>query len=328
MSFKNLVKSALKPLHKHQKEYADTYIITLGRTGSTLLAEILNTQKRLKIIGEPLSLNRHNKEILRRFFPESFLKERYIDLSEAEKQQMFAYFDSLAAGKTINSINWSDLGTGDHQLFTNRVVFKTHKITALLDEFLQKDSSTFIYLLRHPLSHSLSRMRNGWDTYISNFLQSPNIRSLLDPDQVQYLEKTDRSGERLQKFVASWCLENLVLFRKLQSDARDLSRLLLVTYEELIHQPEKLLPVLCQKLGLDYTERMLNKLHRPSKGIVHSQKQTAQEINSQNKAYLLSNWRKGISATQEEKAFDILERLNIDVYLLHEDLPNRKYCMV
>ena len=57
---KSAIKTALKLFHSHEKVYPDIFIFTLGRSGSTLLAEILNAQSSIKLCSEPFVLQQPN----------------------------------------------------------------------------------------------------------------------------------------------------------------------------------------------------------------------------------------------------------------------------
>ncbi|MFC2138063.1 sulfotransferase domain-containing protein [Bacteroidota bacterium] len=324
MTYKNLIKTFLRPLHRHTKEGKDIYIFTLPRSGSSLLAEIISINPKINFIGEPLLLNKNNKENLLKYFDKSFLKERYVELSDSEQEKMFAYFNDLSNGKTLNSINWSDFFSSKHNFNTNRTLFKTHKITSLFSEFNSKLELDIIYLLRHPISHSLSRMRNNWATYISYFLQYEKISNKLNNKQIELCKNIEAKGSALEKFCVSWCLENYELFELIKMNKIP-KNLHIISYEELLYKPDKSISKLCDFIKIPFHQKMLDKINRPSKGIVHSNKETEQKIKRGDRTYLIEKWKEKVNNDDEERIFEILNSLDINFYEINNPLPNKKY---
>ena len=326
MTIKSLTKTVLKYLHSHNKTQKDIILITLPRAGSTIVAEVLNMDPHSKVCSEPLAMNKHNRQVLHKYFETENIQERYTDISQNMFSSMKQFFIDLSEGKTWNSFYWSDFTSSHHSFKTNRTIFKTHKLTYLYEDLFADTDDYVICLLRHPISHSLSRMRNKWTTYYSEYSQSRKIKNQLNSLQVELLEQIDQNGSELEKFVLSWCLENYIFIKNIQQNKHK-DKFLLLTYEEFIANAEQLLPVLCEKIELDYQSGMLDILNKPSYGIVHSTKETKQQIMQGDRLKILSKWRKNISFEEEKAAFKILDAFDIDVYKVGEDLPDEKYCM-
>ena len=324
MSIKIVTKKAFKLLHKHIKNKNDIYIFTLPRTGSTLLLEILNTDKNCKAASEPQAMNKHNRTVLEKYFNENFIKERYTDCSSEEQEQLFRYFSDLSAGKTWNSFYWSDFPKKEHSFRTNRTLFKTQKITYLFDDFLNHFDDYGIYLLRHPISHSLSRIRNKWTTYNQQYLQAEKIRETISYKAKIKAEAIIKNGSQLEKFVLSWCLENYVFFY-LQKNNLLPEKLYPISFESIVNEPEKTMRTLCKKIELPFTQEMLKKIQIPSHGIVHSTNQTIQQIKNGENKQILSKWRNHISKTEEEKAYSILQEFDIHTYKYGNDLSEKMF---
>lgn len=304
----------------------DIYIFTIVRAGSTWLTEIINSQPGIKTVSEPLSTNNKDQiSVLTKYFGSMFLEERYISLTDREKELMVKYFSDLSLGKTLRSLYWRDLFSRSHSFFTNRTLFKTHKISSLLLFFDDKFDIDIIYLIRHPISNSISRIRKGWNHYIKHYLDDEYFRGLLDGNLINFIEKINMEGTILEKFVASWCLENWVFLRTLQKQEVFKNNITLVTYEELVLQPEKVIKKLYLNLNLTELHRMFKHVNIPSHGIIHSTKQTKENIIAGNRDYLLNRWKKDVSNNEEKKVFNILEKFNIDLYTFGNHFPNEIY---
>lgn len=319
---KSAIKTALKLFHSHEKVYPDIFIFTLGRSGSTLLAEILNTRRSIKLCSEPFVLQQPNLGVLNSYFPEDFLADRYLDVSNDEFEAILKYLQDLSLGKTWNGFYWSDFPGKDHSLKTNRTLFKLHKVTYLFDDIAKAIPSHGMYLLRHPLSHSLSRMRNGWDTYNELFLNSAKVQSKISSSAKQKAREVIEKGETLEKFVLSWCLENYVFLQQ-EKDGRLPENVSLVTYEKLIDDPENTIQAICKKTDIPFSGRMPEKVIEPSHGVVHSTEETKNQIRNKQGKQLLENWRKHITTAEEEKSFAILDAFGFDLYRKGENLPFR-----
>jgi len=314
MRIRSSIKSLCKHLHRHRKIQADIFIFTLPRAGSTLLAEILNTDPSTKTASEPLALNRDNLQVLRRYFSRDFPGERYVDISENDLLNMFSYFEDLSSGKTWNSYYWSDLSSGFHHFLSRRTLFKTHRLSYYFEEFMQHFKEDFgLYLLRHPVSHALSRMRKGWDPYSELYAESEKIRILLNEEAKLKTQDVIASGSQLEQFVLSWCLENYVFIHGLQNGSLP-GNMFPVFYEELVTSPEKTIRDICGKVNMEYNDRMLSRLQIPSSGIVHSTEEAEAQIKAGNADYLTQRWRQDINESDTEKVKDILRKLGITIY--------------
>jgi len=314
MRIKNTIKSILLLLHRHRKSHPDIYIFSLPRAGTTLLTEILNSDANSKTASESLALNRDNIRVLRKYFEEDFLAERYVDISMENLQKIFSYYGDLSEGKSWNSYYWSDFFTKNHSFSTSRTIFKTHKITyhfrEMMDHF-KKDIG--IYLLRHPVSHSLSRVRKGWTTYIDLYSEAEKIKELLPTAAKDMITLVSDSGSDLDKFIVSWCLENYLFIRSYQDKTLP-DNLYPVFYEDLVLNPESCIRDICNKAGLQYNSKMLSIVDVPSSGIVHSSDLTEEQIRAGNKNYLVNRWKDELGRDAEDQLKKILSAFNITIY--------------
>lgn len=319
---KSIIKTVLKQFHQHRAVLPDVYIFTLPRTGSTLLAEILNVNSSAKVCSEPFALNSENMNVLKQYFPADFPADRYTDFNKKQLLAVLVYLKELSLGNTWNSYYWSDFPGKDHSLNTEFTVFKLHKLTYLFDEVLEHLPGHGLYLIRHPLSHSLSRIRNGWDTYNKQYLASEKIKKELTEHAMQKAKQVMQSGSTLDKYVLSWCLENYVFLKKEKQHSLP-ENLHMISYEALVSNPEHSIREMCERLKIPFKQRMLEKVDLPSHGIVHSTDDTKAQIKQGENKQLLEKWRHKISIREEESAFSILDAFDIDLYRKGDNLPVR-----
>lgn len=315
MRYKNSIKTLLTNLHRHNKTEPDIYIFTLPRTGSTLLAEILNTNSHSKMASESFAMNKDNCQVLENYFDNGFLAERYIDISPNNLRQVFKYYEDLSKGKNWNSYYWSDFFTPQHNFKTTRTIFKTHKFTYHFDSLMSHFKEDFgLYLLRNPISHSLSRLNHKWSNYINLYAESKKIYETLPEKAKIKINQVNHKGSDLEKFVVSWCLENYVFIRSYQ-ESRLSSNVFPVFYEDLIIDSENTIKDICVKIKMEFNENMLTIMNIPSSGIVHSTNETKAQIISGNKNYLANRWKESINTNTIVQVKDILISFGITLYL-------------
>jgi len=320
MHIKNFLKNTLRLFHRHQSSFKDLYIISLGRAGSTLLAEMLNAQKGVRLVPEPLLNTSVNIKVLEDYFNDEFISDRYLDLDDRDFENLLHYFRDLSQMKTSNSIHWTDLRSRNHNFKTNRTVFKTHRLTYLFDDMLQALDAQGLYLIRHPISHSLSRMRLNWDTYIDEYMVGVKIKNHISEQALYKAQSIQATGSRLQKYVLNWCLENFVFLNGINSNTLK-KNLAVLSYEEIIAYPEKTVSSLISGFGFSSEEAMLTQIRIPSSGIVHSTQDTSNQIRKGKTNLLLNSWRSKISDDEEKSAFEILEIFGFNLYQAGNDLP-------
>ena len=118
----------------------------------------------------------------------------------------------------------------------------TYHFDDLMNEF-SRDKA--IYLIRHPLSNSLSRSRLGWSSYISEFSRSSKLKETLTKDALQLIERGKLRGDELDLMILSWCLENLMAIRAYQNKTLPVNTMLL-RYEDLLVNPIDNLKNICR----------------------------------------------------------------------------------
>ena len=131
-------------------------------------------------------------------------------------------------------------------------------------------------------------------------------------------------GNDFEKGIISWCLQNYPPL-----NYSDHSDWIIITYEELITNPEILINYLSKSLDLVDTDKMLKNIYRPSR-VIYKSDQTTKQFFKQNaihrdRAWLIEKWKDKITKEQEEIAFDILNVFKIDAYSYGRYLPTETY---
>ena len=318
---KVILKQLLKYAHIHKKTQPDIFIFTLPRTGSTLLAEILNTTKHSKSVLEPFNMNRQTRPIIAKYIDDKAISERYFQLSNHQLDCIKIYLEDLSAGKLFNAYSWSDINTAYHSFKTENSIFKIHKISYYFDDIMNHFTSDYgLYLLRHPISHSLSRIRNNWSHYIKEFSTSEKIINQLTLNQNKLITETHNSNDILSKFVLSWCLENFVFLNAQRNNTLN-NNVIPIYYERIIINTKKTINELYNFIQTKPNKAVFEIVNKPSKGVIHSSKETQKQILSKNKVYLIDRWQSQVSNTQLSNCQLILDAFNITIYNTKQSLP-------
>ena len=296
-----LVKSCTN-VHRHGTR-PDVFLFATPRSGSTWLMEIIASQPGFKYYDEPLNPRRENVRFSGRFPDFSALMP-----DAGQDERIIGFLKELQAGRH-GYMNPPPFRR-HHRFFTDRIVFKIHEIEHLMDRVAQACGGRLIYLLRHPIANSISRMVQP---RLEHFLRSSYHSALIgDASRVADIRRLAQSGSSLQRAVVSWCYENLETLRH-----PDASRLV-VTYEELVLNPMKACDLLLERLDLDDREAMLASFERPAINIRMSHAETLAAMESPDagdkRIRLVTKWRRRIEPRQVAETTTVLAAFGIDAY--------------
>ena len=299
--------------HHRNGKKNDILILASPRSGSTWLMEILYTQPGMKYINEPLVKSEldcfHLLPINTRW--------NYLSLEPYEQQILRNYFQEDKKIKRFGPINIFD---PNYNFFTNRRVFKVIRANSLIEWFSEELSLNIIYLVRHPISQSLSCMNRGHHCEIEEYLNDIQFsKKYLDKKLIDFIREVLQSGSTFEKFITEWCLDNIVPL-----NTKENYKFLTITYEEIVMNPEAIIELLYDNLDLNDKAAMLSKIQTPSMVTDSSTKETVDHIKKGDKVFLLDKWRKYISECEEKIAFEILDRFGIKIYQIGSSLPNKE----
>ena len=287
----------------------NVFVFTTPRSGSTWLMELIQSQPGFKCCSEPLDLRVEGVS-------ENLGLDSWEDLYQDESwPQVKAYFEGLCSGR-IKFLNQSPF-IPFYRPYTKRLVAKvSHGGEAQIERLSQSCGARVVFLLRHPIAVSLSRVETP---RLEAFLRS-DYRKNFSQEEQDFAWDIIRSGSDLQKGVLDWCLQNAVPLRNLEREW------IVISYEELVLAPEPILSRLTTGLDLESPSRLYNGLSRPSETVRKSDQLTADVLNApmeeSKKWWLVGKWREKVDEDSERKAMRILEYFKIDLYRFGDILPH------
>ena len=312
-SMKALVKG-LSNFHK-KGPLPDIFLFSTARGGSTLIAESLVTQGKIKLCDEPLNLR--NPIVRSKLGIENW--EGLLPCSEREFL-LRAYFDKIMNNK-LPMFNPRPFSR-NYVPFSNRFIFKIlHGGTDMVNWFRDELGGMILILFRHPIAVTLSRK-----VYpaLPFFLENEHYRKWFTKQQIKLAKAIINEGSHFEKGIVSWCLQNCPILKN--PDKRDWTML---TYEDFVLNPLESAFFLSEKLQLSNPERITQNVTRPSRVVYQSADDTKEffkkRADERNPWFLIEKWKKKISKDHEKRAFDILEVFEVDLYKRNEVLPNSKY---
>lgn len=292
--------------HRPNGEH-NVFLFSTPRSGSTWLMEMIGTQPGFKYCNEPLNLRvtavRNNLGL-----------ETWEDLYNLTAQpKVENYFNGFIRG-TLRFNNPNPLA-GNYRPLTHRIVFKM--LNAQEDQinwYRDTFNGRIVFLLRHPLAVSLSRK------------QFPRLTAFLNSDykrhfttaQLDIARQITATGTPLEKGILSWCFQNSVPLRMATADWAILS------YEQIVLEPETVIHYLCHKLDLPHPERMLQRISKPSLSTnlsdANTQQMLQQDASELKTQYLVEKWQKKLTIEEAQKAMHILTHFDLDLYQYDQPL--------
>lgn len=297
----------------HQGAKPNIFIFSTPRSGSTWLMELMLTQKGFKSCSEPFNLR----------FAEIATTLDIHDwdslYSDDALPKIESHINSFLKGEFKvafkNRYPWQRY----YRPFTDRMVFKIlHAGHEKIDWFIRTFNAQVVYLIRHPLPVALSRKELP---RLPTFVNS-GYSQFFTEEQITYAKRVVAEGSHVQKAVLDWCLHNATAIK------RHMDKVIFVTYEQLVLDPEPVVNALSRQLDLDDASRILDKISAPSGSVNQSTKETAAALASktgEEKAWLIEKWRANISAEEEHKLMDLLAVFDLDLYQVGKFVAADKY---
>jgi hypothetical protein len=310
------LKYALKAVSNVHRQGPDPniFLFATARGGSTWVMEILASQPGIKYYDEPFNIRRDNVQRTG-LFPtwETLMPDT------GDPERITGFLEALAAGRhpAMNPPPFRR----NHRWRTSRIVFKIHEAEHLMGTIAQRCNGTIVYLLRHPIPTTQSRRVFP---RLELFAASPFYERLFDdPARVREIRAVAAGGTHLQRGIVSWAYENLIPLTRPDFDG------LVVSYEELLLNPERSCDLLLQRLNLPDRAAMLNAFDMPAANITMSNADTLTLMNDEDhrrrRAQLVLKWKGRVSAADEAEVTRILDLFGLDVYDGTRALPSRRY---
>ena len=289
------------------------FLFSTPRSGSTWLSEMILSQPGFRDCDQPLDVrNVYVREKLG-IATWDELHDRRAD------HALKPYLQAICAGR-IRGL--ATLGS-HHRLISCRLVFKIQNGWQERIAWMQESfGGRVVLLLRHPIAVTLSRQ------------QFPRLNAFLDSDYAHQFgdealamaRRIVAEGSRFEQGILHWCFENALPLRQYQSDPTKPDWTVL-TYEQLVSDPERIVPLLADVLDLPDPAAIMGQISKPSRTTSKSSAEAKTMVESDNRRHLISKWRKAASEEDERRAFEIVEAFGIDAYRPGEMMPAETYLL-
>jgi hypothetical protein len=295
----------------------DIAIVSCRRAGSTWLMHMLAATPGIRSVNEPDL----PELVARRGLPtglEDVLDPHFRKVLEvpagAEERFRSHFFDS-----DITRIRgpYNPFSPSFHLVTDRRVLKMVH--SSAIAEWIAEGLRP-VYLVRHPIASALSMTRSAITLRAEANLRHEGFRTrFLDDDLIELGWAILRSGSLLEKFLLEWCLDNL---GPLQAWTKRPERWTLISYEELMLSPTRLIPLLGRRLDLREPDRMLRMLRTPSPSTVRENDTKLRQMEPRQQLRL---WQRDVDGETQARLFQIVERFEIDVYRRDRIMPTEPY---
>lgn len=288
------------------------FLFSTRRGGSTLLRDIIYSQKGFNFIDQPFDLTQYNWNVRR--LPQVKLGQ-FITLTPAEQEQVKAYVHGILDRKYVFRSQWQFWKGGYHWSW-ERYVVKILSAKSLIHWFEDTFPTEIqiVYMTRHPVPTSLSIIKRNWELTTNAYLENEwFVDTQLSNVMLSLIQQIIRSGTELEKHTLNWCLENLIPLRSWR-----ISGWLTVSYERLLTDPYYSIQRLAQVLNLSEPEKMLSTLAIPTRTALSDSKQ---KIISNGAQARLNTWQKQVDSRTIVKLNNLLEAFEIDLYNADSVIP-------
>ena len=297
-----------------QGEQANIAIFGSRRSGSTLLMQAIAANPGVKSVDQPdsvFSASAYQARLL------PILDNGQLHHLDPEEQRLVAdYVARIEAGALHVNEPWQ-FWKRDFSRRSDRIVYKftdSHgAATWMVDRFGWQP----LVLFRHPFSQALSVRRleggpGGWQPRVMGFLRSEAYRrEHLDDRQEARAHDIWAQGDRLDRHILGWILENLPLLRAW----RHRPGWVMISYEAMVADPESVVAGLGASFALPAAARMranLAESSRSTRGL--SAEERAAAIRRGDRDTLLGAWRKHLDVHMRTRAAHHLEVFGINLY--------------
>jgi len=252
--------------------------------------------------------------------------EQWADYYEDDAQNVIAdYINGIRHGKI--KITDPFFFNNHYRWCTNRVVFKVlHACEDRIGWFEEAFNSKIIYMLRHPVPVAYSRAQiPRLETFITS-----KYNRFFSNEQLKYAKGILDTGSLLQKAVCDWAFQNSVSLRNIGENWT------VVSYEQLVVEPEPIIEALANNLALPNVDVLRNRLYYPSHSTRWSDDATnsrlmslknlnEQERKTTNDWLIHEKWRSKISCTDRAQLTEILDVFELDIYSIDSPMPHSRY---
>jgi hypothetical protein len=266
-----------------------------GRSGTTWLAEMLNSENAFRYLFEPF----HAQKIPLC----SELPYRPYVVPGARDEELERIALQILSGRVRHP--WIDAYNG--RRFSHRRLIKEIRINQLLGWVASRwPAMPIVFLLRHPFAVAVSKLALGWETHLDIFLSNP---ALVENHLAPFVDEIGRAKTPFERHIFMWCIETYVPLRELRPDDA-----LVLFYEDLCTRPEPGLKQLCDHIRYAPSHALGVSADRPS---AQSRKDSAVVQGGDR----LSSWKKSLSDSDIRRGLEILSLFGLDRMYNEDPLP-------
>ena len=284
------------------------FIFTTPRSSSNWLLDLIWSQPGFRCVDEPLDLR--NPLVARALGIPNW--DELAALPPAALTELHRYVQGLCDGQ-LHTAEPDPFCNRFYRYLTRQTVFRiVHGGEDRINWFRDSFNGRIVYFIRHPIPVSLSRRAFP---RLQTFVNSAYADNFSDA-QLREAQRIMTHGSHLERGVLDWCFQNALALRQTTPDWA------LLSYEQLVLEPEVSVSYLADKLELADAEGALDRLGDPA-GVSRSdtQSQRLRENAARKRSRLLGGWRNKVSALQEQQALEILALFDISAYKLGNLLP-------
>jgi len=281
----------------NKKKKRQVVISSVGRSGSTWLAELINYNGYFRYLFEPFW--REKTKFLRMYSLRHYLRINEKDDGYIKQAKR------ILEGKFCNY--WSEKNI--KKILGSNILIKDIRINLFLG-WLKNNfpNIKIIFLIRHPCAVAVSRLNQGWDVNLKKlYLKDDLIEDYLKEKMILI----ENAESFFEKAVIQWCIEFIVPISQLKP-----GQYLTVFYEDLVVSPEYELKRIFDYLQLSWDKEVLKKVRIPSKTSFNKTNNIDMKV--------LTGWKQKCSHEDIKKFNEILEIFGINSLYNDSIYPNKK----
>ncbi len=301
-------KSIFKKIKKHSlskywgfnlnNDYKNTIlIIGSGRSGTTLLSNIINYNNDFRYLFEPFKDKRYGK-IFRK-------KSLYIDSKDIDYKK-YKTIRKILSGRVqsfwINRYN--------KKFFSKKRIIKDISIQFSLG-YIRKNFPEIpvVILIRNPLAVVDSQVNRKW-SFLNKSLENESFKILIE----KYFKKNKKliynickRGSTYERNTLLWSIKNYILLKQLVGTE------FITFYENYIYSPEKEIRKLFFYLKINYNKKALSVLKEPF--------ETSKDVPIKGERFLYK-WKTKIPKEEIVKCKKIISNFGLDILYYNYEKPS------
>lgn len=267
-----------------------------GRSGTTWVADLINSLNRYRMIFEPFHCVQSN---LWRNFP----RRLYLRVDNQDSRYVKP-IKKVLTGK-VRSL-WFD--SQNRKIISHKRLVKAVNANLFLYWIhVHFPETKIILLLRNPCAVAVSSINLGWGADLAKLLQQPDLTTdFLLP----FAEAMRQAKTEFERFIFAWCVDSYVPLKQFKKDG-----IYVAFYENLCINPVKEVRSLCEFLNIPFSMTALKHINLPST-------KTSADSAIVTGNNLVNGWKEKVTDDQLCRAHDIISIFGLDELYSGSFLPN------